>query len=264
MATAARPLAVVTGASTGIGLGIARALATCDHDLVVAADEPQIEATAAELRGAGADVRAAQVDLATRDGVLDLVAAVGTVGQPVAALVLNAGIGVNGPFVETDVEDHLRLIELNVTGAVHLAGRLLPPMAQRGEGRLMVTSSIASAMVGPMMSTYNASKTFLAAWANALRQELDDSGVTVTTLMPGGTDTEFFDRAGMGESKLAQRDNDDPDEVGRQAVEGMLAGEADLVSGPRRNALLAAMAKVLPEGVVARGHERFVDPDQGS
>jgi short-subunit dehydrogenase len=257
-----RPLAVITGASTGIGLGIARELVGRGYELVIAADEAEIHAVAARLQAEGSDVRPVQVDLATRDGVRELAAVVRASGRPVDALVLNAGIGVEGPFVETDVDDHVRLIDLNVTGAVQLAGLLLPAMAERGRGRLLITSSIAAAMTGPRMSTYNASKTFLAAWAEALREELDERGVTVTALMPGGTDTAFFARADMEDSKLAQAEKDDPDDVGRDAVEAMLAGEKQVVSGSFKNKVLTVASKVLPDRLIGAGHERFVETDE--
>ncbi|HEV7722478.1 MAG TPA: SDR family NAD(P)-dependent oxidoreductase [Iamia sp.] len=259
--TSTRPLAVITGASTGIGLGIARALVAEGHDLVIAADEPAIHVVATEL-GAGAggpEVQPVEVDLATRDGVAALADAVRAHGRPADVVVLNAGIGVDGPFVDTPIEAHLRLLEVNVVGAVHLAGLLLPAMAARGEGRLLVTSSIASAMTGPLLSTYNASKTFLAAWADAVREELAEQGVTVTTLMPGGTDTEFFARADMEDTRLGRAEKDDPDEVGREAVATLLAGERQLVSGGVKNKVLATASKVLPDSVIGAAHERFVE-----
>ncbi len=262
MTPSERPLTVVTGASTGIGRGLARALAEEGHDLVIAADEPRIEEAATELRAAGVEVRAVVADLSTREGVLDLADAAESLARPIEGLVLNAGIGVEGRFWETDVEDHLRLIGLNVAGAVHLAGLFLPAMVARGSGRVLVTSSIADAMAGPRMSTYNASKTFLTAWAEAVRQELDGTGVTLTTLKPGGTDTAFFERADMPDSKLAQSDNDDPDEVGREGVAAMLAGEAEVVSGPMSNKLMRAAAGALPDRLVGKAHERFVE-DEG-
>jgi short-subunit dehydrogenase len=261
MPTATRPLAVVTGASTGIGRGIARALADEGYDLVIAADEPQIASVASELRrDDGVAVDAVEVDLTTTDGVRQLASRVEADGRPVDALVLNAGIGVEGRFFETDVDEHLRVLELNVVSPVHLAGLLLPAMVRRGEGHVLVTSSIADAMAGPRMSTYNASKTFLSAWSEAVRQELDETGVTLTTLRPGGTDTEFFARAGMEDSRLGSRDNDDPDEVGRQGVDAMLAGKAEVVGGPASNTLLQAAAKVVPDKLMGKIHERAVEP----
>jgi short-subunit dehydrogenase len=263
MTTAARPLAVVTGASTGIGRGIARALAEHGYDLVIAADEPRISSVASELRrDHGAAVDAVEVDLGTTDGVRQLADRVVADGRAVDALVLNAGIGVEGPFVETDVEEHLRVLELNVVSPVHLAGLLLPAMVRHGEGHVLVTSSIADTMAGPRMSTYNASKTFLSAWSEAVRQELGGTGVTLTTLRPGGTDTDFFERADMEDSPLGSRDNDDPDKVAHQGVDAMLAGKPEVVGGPTANRLLQAAAKVLPDALMGKIHARAVEqPD---
>lgn len=261
--SAPRPLAVVTGASSGIGLGMARALAERGHDLVVAADEDAIVGVARDLAAAhDVAVDPVQVDLAGPEGVQRLADAVRTLDRPVDVLVLNAGIGVNGPFVDTDLGEHLRLIGVNVTGAVHLAGLLLPAMAARGAGRMAFTSSIASALAGPAMSTYNASKTFLSAFATALRGELAERGVTVTTVMPGGTDTEFFARADMEDTRLGRMDKDDPEEVGTQAVEATLAGRDEVVTGPLRNRALVAAAKVLPDSVVGKAHAAYVRDDE--
>jgi short-subunit dehydrogenase len=184
-------------------------------------------------------------------------------GRPVDALVINAGIGVLGPFVETDVHDHLRLVELNVSGAVHLAGRVLPGMASRGEGRVLFTSSIAATMPGPYMSTYNASKSFLYSFAQALRTELEDAGVTVTALMPGPTDTEFFERAGMEDTKLGQSKKDDPADVARDGVEAMLAGKDRVVAGSMKNKAQVAAAKVLPDTAMSAVHAKMSEPGSG-
>src|SRR4051794_18647710 len=174
-----RPLAVVTGASSGIGKEIARELVDRRYDVVIAAEEPEIHVAARELDHDVASVRAVQVDLAEPEGVEQLADAADGNGRPIDVLVINAGIGVSGPFVETDLDAHLRLIALNVEGAVRLAGLLMPAMVRRGSGHVMFTSSIAAAMSGPRMATYNASKVFLGSFAQALHQELKGSGVTV-------------------------------------------------------------------------------------
>jgi uncharacterized protein len=256
----ARPLAVVTGASTGIGLAIARELARRGHDLVVAADEDRIRTVATELEGEGIAAEPVQVDLATAEGVERLAAAATSGGRAVDVLVLNAGVGVNGPFVDTDLDDHLRVVALNVTSTVQLAGLLLPAMAERGEGRVLFTASIAAAMAGPEMSTYNASKTFVQSFGEAVRQELADRGVTVTILRPGGTDTEFFARADMEDTKLGQAKKDDPAQVGVEAVEALLDGKAEIVSGGLKNRVLETASKVLPDGLIGSAHEAFVTP----
>jgi len=192
-----RPLAIVTGASSGIGLHLAKELAARGYDLVVSAENQEIHDAADSLRGAGTQVWAVQSHLATADGVEELLTAVEDVGRPVDVLCLNAGVGNAGPFIETSLEDDLRLIALNVAAPVNLAKQLLPDMVDRGQGRVLVTASVAGVMPGPWCATYAASKSFLLSWAEAIRYELRDSGVTMTALMPGPTDTDFFGRTGM-------------------------------------------------------------------
>jgi uncharacterized protein len=257
------PLALVTGASSGIGLELARQFAQKGFDLVVAAEGDDIQRAAAELRAEGHEVAAVRVDLATREGVEALVNAVEQSDRPLDALGVNAGVGVSGAFWETALDDHLQLISLNVTGAVHLTRRLLPDMVERGEGRVLFTSSIAATMPGPYMSTYNASKSFLLSFAQALRQELSDTGVTVTALMPGPTDTDFFERAGMEDTKLGRTKRDDPAEVAREGFEALMAGKDHVVAGSTKNRLQTAAAKVLPDKAVAAAHAPMSEPGSG-
>jgi uncharacterized protein len=255
-----RPLAVVTGASSGIGLELARQFAEHDFDLIISAEDDELDAAANTLHDLGVNVKPVRADLATADGVEELAVRVRGDGRPVAALVINAGIGVNGPFVDTDVADHMKLVGLNVTGAVHLAGRVLPSMAANGAGRVLFTSSIAATMPGPYMSTYNASKAFLYSFAQALRTELKDSGVTVTALMPGPTDTEFFERADMEDTKLGQVKKDDPANVARDGFEAMMAGDDHIVAGSIKNKAQVAAAKVLPDTAVSAAHAKLSEP----
>jgi uncharacterized protein len=258
-----RPLALVTGASSGIGLELARQFAEHDFDLVVAAEDAGIVTAAAELRQPGVTVVAVRADLADPNGVEQLFRQVQQLARPVDALAINAGVGVSGPFIETDLEDHLRLIDLNVTGAVHLAHLILPMMAARGEGGVLFTSSIAATMPGPYMSTYNASKSFLLSFAEALRTELNDAGVTVTALMPGPTDTNFFARAGMEDTMLGQMKKDDAQEVARQGFDALMAGKDKVVAGSFRNKVQATSGEVLPEKVSAALHGVISKPGSG-
>ncbi len=241
--------AVVTGASSGIGRALARKFAQHGHDLVIAADEPEIEDAARELEGLGASVRAVQVDLATADGVEALYAALPS--DSVTALALNAGIGVSGRFDRTDVADHLRLVDLNVRSAVHLAGLVVPGMVARGRGRILITSSIAATGPGPYHSTYAASKAFGHIFAEGIRHELKGTGVTVTSLMPGPTDTAFFERADMLDTRIAQGPKDDADDVAADAFDALMAGKDRVVAGARRNWVQAELSSHLPDVVTA-------------
>lgn len=255
-------LALVTGASTGIGRALAHELAGHGYDLVIAAEEPEIHAAAEELRGTGRTVVPVQVDLATADGVAELYRR-STEAGPVSVAALNAGIGVNGRFDQTGLEDNLTLVDLNVRSTVHLAHLVLHDMAARGEGRLLVTSSIAAVAPGPYHATYAASKAFVHSFAEGIRHELKGTGVTVTSLMPGPTDTEFFSRADMEDTKIGQMDSKgDPREVAREGVEGLLAGKPSVVSGSFSNRVQAELGTHLPDALAAPLLARMTKPQE--
>lgn len=259
--SAIRPLAVVTGGSSGIGLELARRFAEEGFDLVVAADEPQVTLAADALSAAGNAVRAVHVDLATAEGVQTLVDAVRATGRPVDALALNAGVGVGGPFVETPLEGDLQVVALDVVSTVRLAKALVPAMVQRGAGRVLMTSSTAALMPGPYYATYAASKSFVQSFAEALRHELDGTGVTVTALLPGPTDTAFFDRAGMADTPVARGPKDDPADVADQAFEALMAGADKVEVRSLKAKLQSAAAAVLPDRAKAAVHAVFTKPD---
>jgi len=259
-----RPLAVVTGASSGIGRALAVQFAENGYDLVVAAEDDRIEPVARTLARNGAQAIPVQANLATFDGVEDLYRAIQDAGRP-DAVALNAGVGVGGDFArDNDLADELRLIGLNVTGAVHLARRVLPDMIAAGRGGLLFTSSIAATAPGPYHATYAASKAFLLSFAEAVRYELRDTGVTVTTLMPGPTDTEFFDRAGLQGTKLREETaKDDPAEVAREGFEALMAGKDHVVAGSMKNKAQVAAGRIMPETVNAATQARQTVPGSG-
>lgn len=260
--TTPAPLAVVTGASSGIGRELAAQCATNGFDLVITAEDAELDRATERLRGAGVQVDAVRADLTTEAGVEQLVDAVTGTGRPVDALVINAGVGVGGPFVSDDssLEDQLAVVDLNVRSSVHLAKRLLPGMVSRGAGRVLFTSSIAAVMPGPFQAVYNASKAFLLSLSEALREELKDTGVTVTALLPGPTDTEFFERAGLEDTKLGAGPKDDPAQVARQGFEAMMAGKHRVVAGSVRNKAQVAAADVVPDPALAAQHRKMSEP----
>lgn len=251
-AGATRPFAVVTGASSGIGLHLAKELAKRGYDLLVNAENSAIRDAGDALSAGDAEVEIVQADLTTAEGVEALVAAVR--GRPVDALCLNAGVANAGPFVETSLEDDLALINLNVTAPVHLAKRLLPAMVSRGKGQVLVTASIAGIMPGPWYATYAASKSFILSWAEAVRYEVRNTGVTITALMPGPTDTNFFDRAGMADTEVADMKKDQPQDVARDGIDALMEGKDHVVAHSWRNKVQATLGKGMPEPAKARVH----------
>jgi uncharacterized protein len=256
-----RSLAVVTGASSGIGLELAKQFAENDFDLVIAADDGELAVAAEQLRGMGAEVDAVQVDLARPEGVEELQRRIVAAGRPVDAAALNAGVGAGGAFAtDTALEDELRLIDLNVRSTVHLAKYVVRDMVARDEGRILFTSSIASTMPGSFQAVYNASKSFVQSFALALRNELKDTGVTVTSLMPGPTDTEFFERADMLDTKVGAGDKDDPADVARDGFEALMAGKERVVSASLSTKLQGRGGRFMPDSAKAAMHRRMAEP----
>jgi len=254
-------LALVTGASSGIGLELARQFAEHGYDLIITAEDDELAEAEASLAGTGVSVRAVKADLSAYDGVERLWAAVAEGGRPLDAAALNAGIGVNGDFTrDIPLTDDLRLISVNVTAVVHLAKRLLPGMVERGAGRVLVTSSVAATMPGPYYATYAASKAFLQSFAQAIRFELKDTGVTVTALQPGPTDTEFFERADMEDTKAGQASKDDPAEVAKDGFEALMAGKDHVIAGSAKNKAQVAGGRLLPEKARAAMHAAQTKP----
>jgi short-subunit dehydrogenase len=249
-----RPLAVVTGGSSGIGLALAHQFAGHGFDLIVAAED--VADVAHDLRsGSPAKVTAVKADLSDYHGVELVWDEIRHDGRPVSALALNAGAGLGGDFVrDQKLKDVIRLVRLNVESTVHLAKRVLPDMVARGAGRVLVTSSIASETPGPYQAVYNASKSFVQSFAEGLRDELRGTGVTVTALMPGPTDTRFFARAGLADTKLGTTKKDDPELVAAQGFEALMDGRARVHAGRLMSRLQGTAMKVMPDAAKAVMH----------
>jgi short-subunit dehydrogenase len=255
-----RSFAIVTGASSGIGYELAKLCAEHGFDLLIAADEPEIERAAQSLRGIGVAVDAVQADLATREGVDKLYAA--AQGRPVDALLANAGRGLGHAFLDQNIDDIQHVIDTNITGTVYLLHKVGNDMRARGQGRILITGSIAGFMPGTFQAVYNGTKAFLDSFSVALQHELKDSGVTVTCLMPGPTETEFFERADMLDTKVGQQKKDDPADVAKAGFEAMIKGETDVVSG-FKNKVQTAMASVMPADTLAEQHRKMAEPGSG-
>ncbi|WP_307133985.1 SDR family NAD(P)-dependent oxidoreductase [Streptomyces aurantiacus] len=255
-----KPLALVTGASSGIGYELAKQFAENGYNLLLTAENGELHQAADEIRAHGAQVEAVRIDLAVPDGVDRLYAAVTALGQPVAAAALNAGMAKGGRFVENELVDELRLIDLNVTSTVRLTKRLLPDMLARDEGKVLFTSSIAALLPGSYQAVYNASKSFVQSFAQALQEELKDTGLTITSLMPGPTETEIFRRAGMADTKVGQQKKDDPAKVAKDGFEALMRGKKKIVAGSARTRAQTLVSKILPDSVKAAAHGRMAEP----
>jgi uncharacterized protein len=252
-----KKFAMVTGASSGIGYELALICAKEGYDLVIAADTADIYTAASAFQEVGAEVIPVEADLSTEEGVDLLYAA--AAGRPVDALLANAGHGLGRAFLDQDFNDVRHVIDTNVTGTVYLVQLVGRQMRARGEGRILITGSIAGFMPGAFQAVYNGTKAFIDSFSFALRNELKDTGVTVTCLMPGATETDFFERADMMDTKVGTGTKDDPADVARTGYDAMMNGEGDVVAG-WKNKLQSAIANVTPASVLAEQHRKMAEP----
>lgn len=250
--------AIVTGASTGIGFELATLAAQDGYDILVVADEPLIDAAAADFRQFGTDVQSVEADLSSIEGVDRLLAAAD--GRRVDVLCANAGTGLGRAFLDQPLDAWRRTIDTNITGTLYLLHRTLAEMKARGAGKVLVTGSIAGYIPGPFNAVYNATKAFIDNFTEALRSELkNDKGLTLTTLMPGATETEFFARADMEDTSLGQAKKDDPAKVAKDGWDAMMAGKGHVVSGLHKKLQVAA-AGVVPQSILAGQHRNMAEP----
>jgi uncharacterized protein len=255
--------AVVTGGSKGIGLELARCAIANRFDVMIVADGPDVHEVATELSASGATVYAQQADLASYAGVEQVYAAIRGTGRAVDALLLNAGVGVGGRFLETSLEEELRMLALNCSAVVHLAKRVLPDMVARGQGRCLITSSIAGTMPASYEAVYGATKAFDLSFAEAVRYELKDTGVTVTALQPGPTDTAFFERANLEDTRVGQGEKDDPATVAKQGWEAMMDGKDKIIAGGLKTKMMGVANELLGEETKAKMHGKLAEPGSG-
>lgn len=254
------PFAIVTGASTGIGFELAKQCAENGFDILIAADEPEIAAAADALRRFGGKVDSVQADLSTVEGVEQLLMAVSD--RDIDALLANAGRGLGNAFLDQEFEEARRVIDTNITGTLYLLHRVGNAMRERGAGKILITGSIAGYIPGTFQAVYNGTKAFIDSFAIALRNEVMEHGVTVTCLMPGATDTPFFERAGMEDTEIGAAKKADPAGVAKDGFQAMQRGDADIVSG-FGNKMRVAAASVTPATVLAEQHRKTAAPGSG-
>ena len=262
---ASRNLALITGASSGIGLELARVFAHNGYDLVINSNSERLENATAELQSLGVEVIPVIADQATYDGVEQLWQAVEQSGRSLDAAAINAGVGAYGDFArESSLEEELRLIDLNVKGTTHLAKRVLAHMTARGEGKVLFTSSIAGSIPAPLEAVYGASKAFVLSLGQALRSELKETGVTISVLQPGPTATDFFHRAGMDHTKVGSEGkfDNDPAEVAKQGFQALMDGKDHVFSESIKTKLEGAISKVIPASTGAEMHRKQAQPKE--
>ena len=255
-----RPRVLVTGGSSGIGFELARQFAESGHDVVLAGrDAEKLEQSGELIRERAPEVEISTVagDLASEEGIYELHRGAGRID----ILCANAGIGSGGgDFTETDLAQELELIDLNVRGQVQLTKLVVTDMAERGEGRILFTSSIAGIMPGPFEAVYAASKAFIRSFGEGLRSEMKDKGITVTVLMPGPTETDFFHRANMDNTPAGQMKKDDPALVAAQAIDALFADKHAVIGGGLKNKLETSAIRLFPDPVKARAHRMQTRP----
>ena len=255
-ATVTRPFAIVTGASSGIGLELAREAARRGYDLLIAADR-DLDGPAADLRAHGGTVVAVEVDLATRDGVETLYSH--AKNRRVDALLANAGHGLGRGFLDQEFAEVQHVINTNITGTLDLIQKVARQMRRQGAGKILITGSIAGYMPGAFQAVYNGTKAFIDSFSYALRNELKDTGVTVTCLMPGATETDFFERADLMDTKVGTDEKADPADVAKAGFEAMEKGEGGVVAGIG-NKIRAALANIVPDSMLAEQHRKMAEP----
>lgn len=248
-----RQFAVITGASSGIGFELAKQCLEHDMDILLCAEDLGLDSAADQLRSIGkGSVERFRADLSTFDGVEKLYSRIKSGGRSVDALLLNAGVGVGGAFVETELGRELNMIALNCNHTVHLAKLVAPDMVAQSSGRILITGSEVSTSPNPYQAVYGATKAFVMSFGEALRVELADAGVTVTVLQPGATDTEFFERADLMDTKVGQAKKDDPALVAKQGFAAMMDGKDSVAGGSFKTRMQTFMNELLPETFKAK------------
>jgi len=251
--------AVITGASSGIGFELAKCCAEAGADIIIAADTPEIFEAAEKLKATGVRVEAVEADLATLAGIDELYMRVQQSGHRPDVIIANAGRGLGHGFLEQDFAEVRRVIDTNITGTTYLLQKFARDLVGRRHGRILITGSIAGVIPGAFQAVYNGTKAFVDSFAYALGHEIEGSGVTVTVLMPGPTDTDFFETADLMDTRIGTGKKADPARVARDGFEAMLRGDQHEVSG-FANKMQVMMANILPDSTLAEQHRKQAEP----
>lgn len=253
---------LITGGTVGIGYELAKIFAQNGHNLVVVARDPtELAKVKQELEQGDVEVVTIAKDLFDPQAPFQLFDETINRGLNIDVLVNNAGQGVYGLFEETDIRREVAIVQLNIASLIVLTKLFLQDMLDRGEGKILNLSSIASKTPGPWQSVYHGTKAFVQSFTEALRSEVKDKGITVTALLPGATDTDFFNKADMLESKVVQ-DKDklaDPADVAKDGYEALMNGDDKVISGFKNKATVA-MSNMMPDSTAADMMKKQQEP----
>ena len=261
----ANPLAFVTGASSGIGYNLAKVLGERGHDLIITAESDRLDQAEADFRALGVSVFAIKADARKREEVDRVWDAVKAVGRPLDVACINAGIGEGGLFAtESSLDQELDIVQLNCASTVHFAKHITAQMAARKDGRILFTASIASEMTAPREAVYAASKAFVLHLSKALHFELKDEGVTVTALQPGPTDTDFFDRAHLGNTEAGTegKKQSEPYDVAVDGIDALFDGKENVYAHAATLKVEGALMGLIPDSIQAAMHNKMAKPKE--
>lgn len=254
--------ALITGATSGIGYELAKLFAKDKYNLVIVArNEQELREKAQEFRQYGVEVAVIAKDLFKKEDAFSLIDEVTTMGIQVDVLVNNAAQGVYGLFKDNDLERELAIVDLNIASTIILTKHFVQQMVRRNSGKILNLASIASTVPGPWQAVYHGTKAFVLSFTEALRSELDGTEITVTALLPGVTDTDFFNKADMQESKAIQDEDAmaDPADVAKDGFDALMAGKDKVVSG-FKNKMQVAMGNITPDSVLADQMKKQQEP----
>ncbi len=254
--------ALITGATSGIGYELARLFAADHYNLVIVArSQEELDKTANELKQEyNINVTTISKDLFKQDEAFELCDELTEQNLEIDVLVNDAGQGYYGKFIDTDIYRELDIVNLNIGSLMILTKHFLKQMVNRGDGKILNLSSIASKVPGPYQSVYHGTKAFVQSFTEAIRAEVKDTGVTITALLPGATDTDFFNKADMQQSKIVQEGKlDDAAKVAKDGYDALMRGDDKVVSG-LKNKVQVAMSNVMPDATVAAQMKKQQEP----
>ena len=253
--------ALVTGATSGIGFELAKLLAQDKYNLVIAGREQMsLDQTANELSKYNIEVVSIVKDLFNHDSPFQLYQEIKEKGIEIHVLVNDAGQGQYGEFVDTDIDREIDIIQLNIISLVVLTKHFLKDMVSRGSGKILNVASVASKIPGPYQSVYHGTKAFVHSFTEAIRSEVKESGITVTSLLPGVTDTDFFHKADMENAKIIKEGKKaDAADVAKDGFDALMNDKDMIVSG-FMNKVQVAMSNVTPDSMVADKTKKQQEP----